>query len=196
MLQRSRPNAFVASAAVLLALSAGINVLQARRIHSLIDASTPVSPAIGTAAPPLVGFSLSGAPREVGLRTGVPTLVYYFSPTCVWCERNWENIRSLTLAAGAKYRLVAVSSARGLKKYMDDRRLTVDVVEGIGENTRSRFGFGGTPHTVVVSGEGVITHDWRGAFTPRTERQIEDLFDVALPGVLPAPVKPSSSQRQ
>jgi hypothetical protein len=167
-------------------LSAGINVLQAHRIRSLLE-TIQVSPTIGAPAPLLSGFSVTGVARELPFKAGLPTIVYHFSPTCTWCERNWENIRALDAASQKRFRVVAVTTARNVGPYMAARKLKVDVIEGISENVRSRFGFGGTPHSVVVSSEGVITHDWRGAYTPRIERQIEELFGVALPGISPPP---------
>lgn len=179
---------FAGTVCVLLTLSAGVNVLQARRIRSLLDA-TQASPVLGTRAPVLTGYSVLGTQVEVRLDTGLPTFVYYFSPSCGWCERNWANIQALAFAGKDKFRVVAVTTERNLRDYLYQRQVTVDVIEGISENTRARFGFRPTPHTVVVSGDGVITRDWQGAFTPRIERQIEELFVVDLPGLSPAPGK-------
>lgn len=170
---------------VLLTLSAGVNILQAQKIHTLLDAQAP-HVSVGRRVETITGFSLAGAPRQVTLRDGVARLVYYFSPTCGWCERNWLNVQALVSGAAGRYRLVLVSSSRAVDSYVRARHLDgIDVVEGIDEGTRQAFGFSGTPHTIMVSGDGLITHDWRGAYTPRTERQIEELFDVPLPGVVP-----------
>ena len=187
MPNRLRPTIYVSSVTILLALSAGINVLQAQRIRSLNAANIPVSPAIGQAAPPIQGFALDGQPQDISLRAGVPTVVYFFSPTCSWCERNWANVEALRNQAAGRYRVIAVSKTRDLRAYVGAHGLGIDVVEGISDNTRQSFGFSGTPHTVVVSSDNVITHDWRGAFTARIERQIEELFEIRLPGVLPNP---------
>jgi peroxiredoxin len=141
---------------------------------------------VGLSAADLSGFSLEGVPRTVDLPTPLPVVVYFFSPSCAWCERNWANVEALSRAASHRYRVVAVSTERSLKAYVTERRLTVDVLEGLDERVRRSFGFTLTPHTIVVSPEGLITHDWRGAFTPRVERQVEELFDILLPGVAPA----------
>jgi hypothetical protein len=177
-----RTKVFITLLLASLVASAGINVLQARRIHLLVDPGKPVASLVGKPASPLAGFSLSGTPIEL-VATGQTTVLYYFSPTCAWCERNWANIDALIAGSNGRYRVVGVATGRGLADFVARRRLPFDVIEGLSDNTRQHYGFSGTPHTVVVSAEGLITHEWRGAFTPRIERQVEDLFGVLLPGV-------------
>jgi len=166
---------------MLLAASAGVNVLQEARIRALTSGQAVKN--IGRRPAALEGYALTGSPLKISLRTTVPTVIYFFSSACGWCERNWNNIAALDRAAGGRYRVIAVSSERGLREYLESRHVGVDVIEGINENTRRDFGFSGTPHTLVVSSDGLVTHEWRGAYTPRIERQIEDLFDIGLPGL-------------
>lgn len=185
-MSRPRPQVFLLTVLVLFALSAGVNILQAQRIHSLLDfQSTPPS-TIGKRITAITGFSSSGESRQLDLRATVPTVVYYFSPTCGWCERNWPNVKALAAGADGRYRVLLLSSARDTRAYLNARELgQFDVIEGIDEGTRRAFGFAATPHTIVVSNGGLVTHDWRGAFTPRVERQLEELFAIDLPGLLP-----------
>lgn len=179
----SRSTLFVSCVMLLLLLSAGVNVLQARRIQALtyVEETSTIGQRIET----LNGFSVTGVPLTIALRGSIPTVVYFFSPTCAWCERNWPNIEALRAGAKGRYRLLAVTASRGTADYMRSRRIQVDVLEGLGENIRKDLGFSATPRTLVVSTEGTVTHDWRGAFTPRIERQVLDLFGITLPGVLP-----------
>lgn len=182
-----RPASLLSITIALLVLSVGVNALQSRRILALVASSAITPTTIGQTAPPIVGFSLAGSPREVALRGNLPTLVYYFDPGCTYCEQNWPNLQALAAAAEGRYRMLAVSAKRDLRQYLDDRQLNLDVVEGLSAAARAGFGFAGTPHTIVVSPDGMITHDWRGAFTPRGQRQLEDLFGVELPGITPPP---------
>lgn len=168
----------------LLIISAGVNVLQARRIQSLMVEQASAATVIGQSVAGLDGFSASGAPVHIALRGGLPTVVYFFSPTCSWCERNWANVQALAARALDRYRVLAVTASRGTAAYLRSRGIEVDVLEGISDNMRKDLGLSGTPHTLVISSEGLITHDWRGAYTPRVERQIEELLGVVLPGVL------------
>lgn len=174
----------------LLVLSVGVNVLQARRIRAMVDAKSSAASAIGHRVLPLEGFSLDGAPLLRPVARDVPTVLYYFSPTCTWCDRNWANIQALDRGAQGRYRVLLVTRARGVRQYLAQRGLNVEVVEGISESTAAGYKLTGTPQTVVASIEGIITHEWRGAFTPRIERKIEELFGVSLPGLV-VPVNPS-----
>ena len=176
--------------AALLVLSVGVNVLQARRIKTMVDAKAAVASSVGHQVVPLQGFSAEGVPVLKPVAKDVPTVLYYFSPTCVWCDRNWDNIRALDGGAKGRYRVVLVTRARGVRQYLAERGLNLDVVEGISESVVEAYRFNGTPQTVVASIEGIVTHDWRGAFTPRIERKIEELFGVLLPGVV-LPVSPA-----
>lgn len=38
-----------------------------------------------------------------------PTVLYVFSPTCVWCEKNLENIRVLTTQKSEDFRFIGVA---------------------------------------------------------------------------------------
>jgi hypothetical protein len=171
----------------LLMLSVGVNVMQARRIKAMEEARTAVTSVVGRPVVPLVGFSAEGVPVVRPVAKDVPAVLYYFSPTCTWCNRNWDNIRALERGAQGRYRVVLVTRARGVAQYLKERGLTMDLVEGINEATFQAYRFSGTPQTLVASIEGVITHEWKGAYTPRIERQLEELLGVTLPGiVLPA----------
>ena len=176
----------------LLMLSVGVNVLQGKRIKAMVDAKASVASSVGHQVVPLVGFSLEGVPVLRPVATDVPTLLYYFSPTCGWCERNWDNLRALDRGAQGRYRVVLVTRARGVAQYMKEHGLQLEVVEGISEAVVEAYKFSGTPQTLVASIEGTVSHDWRGAYTPRIERQIEELFGVLLPGiVLPVNAAPA-----
>ena len=172
----------------LLMLSVGVNVLQARRIKTMVDARTSAASAVGHQVVPLEGFSSEGQPVIRQIARDIPTVLYYFSPTCAWCDRNWDNIRALDRGAQGRYRVLLVTRTRGIRQYLSERGLNMDVVEGISDSVGEAYKFNGTPQTLVASIEGVVTHDWRGAFTPRIERKIEELFGVSLPGIA-APVK-------
>jgi hypothetical protein len=175
----------IGSGLLLLLVSAAVNVLQAQRIHFLLETTNAGVSGIGKPATPVDGFTLGDRSVTVRFDERRPTVIYYFSPTCGWCERNWANIKALSAAADGRYRLIAVTADRGVSDYARRHDLELEVIEGISENVRAAYAFYGTPHTVVVDAEGVVTHEWRGAFNPRIERQIEELFGIKLPGLAP-----------
>lgn len=167
----------------LLLASTAVNVLQAQRIQVLLSTTRVGATIVGRQATPIAGATTDGRNVTLVFDDHRPTLLYYFSPTCGWCERNWANVQALQEGAQGRYRVVAVSSERGLAEYARRHHLTLDVIEGISEDVRTAYAFYGTPHTVVVDAVGVVTHEWKGAFSPRIARQIEDLFGLSLPGV-------------
>ena len=193
MIRRLRPLTVLTITMILLAISASVNAVQARRIHVLLSANPSVSKLIGQTGSPLVGFSTSGQPRqEQFVQASLPTVVYYFSRSCKWCELNWPAVQALADAGDARFRLLAVTSDRGLTDYIASHHLTVDILEGLSEESRAKYEFSGTPRTVVVSSEGLITHEWLGIFGQRTQRQIEELFAVSLPRIeVPTDRQPS-----
>lgn len=180
---------------VLLTLSVGVNVLQARRIKTMVDAKASVSSSIGHQVVPIKGYSPEGVTIQKPVARDVPTLLYYFSPTCVWCNRNWDNIRALDRGAHGRYRVLLMTRARGVREYLKQYGVEIDVVEGISESVVEAYKLNVTPQTLVASIEGIVTHDWRGAFTPRIERQVEELFGVSLPGVV-LPANPASAPQR
>ena len=186
-MSKSRSMGIVVSAFVLLLLSAGVNVLQAQRIRNLLEFKSP-SAVLGTRANAIEGFSPSGSKRELTLAGDTPTLLYYFSESCGWCERNWQNLRAVSNGSNGRYRVVLLSKDRNVSKYLTARGLQgIETIEGIGERAMRSLGLGATPHTIVVSRDAVVTHEWRGAYTARITRQLEGLLGIELPGISPAP---------
>ena len=194
-MQRSPSRFKVEALAVLLVVSAGVNMVQAYRL-SLAGDCRPLASRIARSAPAAVaGVSLDGNPVYRAVAGSVPTVVYYFRSTCTWCQRNWANIEALHRAADGRYRVLALSAETGLQAYAKARGLSLELLEGVNPETLGVFGFSVTPDMVVVSPEGQITHEWRGAFTPRMARQVEDLFGLQLPGLsdaAPTPRSPAS----
>ena len=180
----TRSGVLSALTVVLLMLSVGVNVLQARRIKAMVEAKASAGSAIGHQVVPVKGFSPEGLSVVRSVAKDVPTVLYYFSPSCIWCTRNWENIRALDRGAHGRYRVLLLTRARDVRDYLRKHGVDIEVVEGIDESVVQAYSLAGTPQTIVASIEGVVTHDWRGAFTPRIERQIEELFGVSLPGVV------------
>lgn len=179
----AKTRVLIGSGLLLLLVSSAVNVLQAQRIQSLLRTTGVGASVIGQKASRIEGVTTDGTRATVSFDERRPTVLYYFSATCGWCERNWVNVQALQDAAAGRYRLVAVSSERGLGEYVRQHQLGVEVIEGISENVRAAYAFYGTPHTVVVDAGGVVTHEWRGAYGARIGRQVEELFGLVLPGV-------------
>ncbi len=169
--------------AALLALSVGVNVLQAQRIRAMVIRSERSGALVGTKAVPIQARTSEGLSTRVVFDANLPTVLYYFSPTCGWCDRNWTNIEALAASAKGRYRVVAVTSAQDVRAYVERHKLSVEVLEALPDDVLQAYRFTATPHTVVVDAHGLVTHEWRGAFRNRIANQIEDLFGVVLPGL-------------
>jgi peroxiredoxin len=162
-----------------------MNALQARKIQTLVETTPSPASKVGSLAPRLSGVGLDGLPRTVSFDDGLPTVLYFFSSTCSWCERNWANVQSLVRASTGRFRLVGVSRETDLREFTRTHDVGFDVVAGISDETVRAFGFGPTPHTVVVSSQGRISVEWTGAFEDKRRRAIESFFEIELPGLLP-----------
>jgi len=127
----------------------------------------------------------SGRRVHLAYDTGVPTVLYYFSPSCRWCNRNWANVEHLAAATRGRYRFVAVTTAADVRAVIAAHRLDVEVLGALDESRRRALGLGGTPQTVVISPQGVVQNVWVGAFADKTADEIGRFFTTRLPGLTP-----------
>jgi hypothetical protein len=89
-------------------------------------------------------------------------------------------IRSLV----GKYRFVGISlTSDGLKAYLEKSPLSFPIYSDLPGRIFSAYTFGGTPQTIVVSGEGKVLKNWKGAYTDALKQEVEAYFGVELPGV-------------
>jgi hypothetical protein len=148
-----------------------------------VQAAQPPPLKAGDKLPPLRGTSLDGRPiTETFARR---TVLYIFSPTCSWCERNLNNARAIAGGAGSRYQFVAVSTTdTGLEDYVRSRHVQWTIIKNVTfENLRS-YRFKGTPHTIFVDAGGVVLGSWSGAYTDSVEHEVQAALGVALPGLL------------
>lgn len=177
----------------LLAVSAMMNVAQAHRLRGVMGSEKP-SVLLGKAVRPVLALDQNGRPTVIRFDRNVPTVLYFFSPTCGWCERNWENVRAVAEQAEGRYRVVGIAAETSLGDFAAKRHLSFEVYGGVSEEARNAMALSGTPRTIVVSAQGLITHDWTGAFSGSVALAVEGLFGLELPGLRPAPVRPTASR--
>jgi peroxiredoxin len=161
--------------------SIALNVFQAKRIIELQRGAEQKRPGGGLSAGMRIPDlrARDGQGREFTLRfdSSRPTVLYAFSPSCVWCRRNAEKFNSLAAQASGRYRFVGLAlNGRGLQKFVTEHGLKVPVYEAL-----DAPGFSSTPQTVVVSPEGGIMATWSGAFLGATKTEVERFFGVHLP---------------
>ncbi|HXT68430.1 MAG TPA: hypothetical protein VN700_01640 [Vicinamibacterales bacterium] len=164
-------------------MSVSLNTLQAWRIRDLVEPKQAVSSRIGKSAAPLTGVTLAGERRTLVFVDTQPTVIYFFSPACRWCEENWANVRALSAVSANRFRFMAVAAESDLGQFAQARKLDFEILGGISRESLKALGLSATPHMLVVSSRGQISHEWLGAFRGRQARSIEDFFEITLPGL-------------
>ena len=171
----------------LLAVSLSLNVFLGWKVKKRGTTSVPSKPSTvtGSAFPPLLVRNINNVQETIEYSTsGVPTVLYLFSPTCVWCERNQANIDAVAKMRGGDYRFLTLAlNEVKLREYLDSRSTDLPVFKGLARDTMKELGLGGTPQTIVVSPEGRVIKNWSGAYGPEILSEVEVFFGVRLPGI-------------
>jgi peroxiredoxin len=177
---------------VLLLASISLNVALALRVRSFVRfQSTRAAERlvkVGTAVPPIAAKRLDGHQEVLSYdKTGQPTVLYVFTPTCIWCARNLNNLKALMDKHGAEYRFIGLSlSEEGVAQYVARNSLGVPVYSGLSPETLKTYKLGSTPQTIVISPEGKVLQDWVGAYAGPQKSEVEAFFHITLPGLIPA----------
>jgi len=173
----------------LLIASVLLNLLLARKVKTLSETIEVVkseqSLKEGTAVPPITANAMDGSAAVIRFDSvSLPTVLYVFTPPCVWCSRNLAAAKALAENVKGRYRVLGLSlSSDGLQKYMSDSGLSFPVYAEIPANIRSAYHLGGTPETIVISVDGKVLKHWQGAFLGSTKQEVEAYFNVTLPPI-------------
>jgi len=178
---------FIVGVLIVLA-SVALNVLQAKRIIELQRGST----SSGTGAELSVGSHLSeinardlrGSDLKLSFNSKVqkPKVLYIFSPSCVWCQRNAENVNSLVAQTQDRYDFIALSlSTEGVAKFVSDHQSKFPVYQNLSAETIGAYRVASTPETFVISTDGTVLATWQGAYTGATKLDMEKFFAARLP---------------
>ena len=134
---------------------------------------------IGQQVPEFVATSIRG--DVLRIRFDKPVILYTFSPSCVWCERNLDSARQLAAHVRGKYEFVALAlDSKNLEQYVKDNDLSWTVVKNVPANVREAYRMVGTPQTIVVGAGGNVLHVWTGAFLGDIASEIERAFGLKL----------------
>ena len=183
----------VAAGLGLLLASVTLNVVLARRVWSFNHSqSIRISEHllnVGTGVVPIIAKRLDGQLEVISYQgTNQPTVLYIFTPPCVWCARNVDNLKTLLDKERGQYRFIGLSlSENTLGEYVAKNDLRLPVYSGLSAETRAAYKLGGTPQTIVISPEGKVLRDWVGAYVGDQKSQVEAFFHVSLPGLRELP---------
>jgi peroxiredoxin len=169
---------------LLLAVSLGGNVYLMLKLQLAPRSSAP-SVLVGTKLPKLAVEEVGGAKAAIDWAGDTrPTLLYVFSPACVWCKRNFENFDALTRQRQADYRIIMLSTTSdGLKEYVAEHKLAWPVYANAAKDEIANI----TPTTFVISPDGIVKEAWPGAYIGKMKDDIEAKLAVYLPGLIASP---------
>jgi hypothetical protein len=171
---------------VLLTSSGVVNILLAREVSSLrLNLHSKSELGIGDSVQPIIAHSMDGIPTTIALSDHtLPTILYVFSPQCMWCTRNFDNIKAIEKGVNGKYRFIGLSmSAVSLEQYITDNNLSFPVYKEPDRRSIIDFKLGGTPQMLVISKEGKVVKNWHGAYSGDQKKDVEGFFGVDLPGI-------------
>lgn len=174
------PAAAAAACVSLLIVSVAVNVVQAERLRSYEIGSRRerlVGTQLGAIA---LGTTAAASARIAFADVATDTVIYYYSPACGWCRRNEARVTALRQALRGRMRFIALTTDPN-HSLEHATALDPDLHGYIDHTTRRVVGLGGTPHTIVVSRDGVIRQSWRGAYNGRIKREVEWYFGITLP---------------
>jgi hypothetical protein len=176
-------------ALICLAISVSVNAVTAFQLSHVRGQPRATGAAVGEQVPRLTLVSNRAEHVEIQFsKEQLPTLFYWFSPTCGWCELNLPNFEALAAQANGRYRFLPVADASpaDLAVYAEKYSLTFPLYSMSGVQSQ-RYHFRGTPSSLLVSANGTVLHDWYGAYRASTLVEVEKTLGVNLPGMAANP---------
>jgi peroxiredoxin len=179
---------------IILVVSLATTLLLAYKVKVLNDSlralgtSPPPLLQVGASVPTIKASSLEDRQEVISYAEGTqPTVFYIFTPQCLWCTRNLDNLKMLLSQKQGSYRFVGISlTDKDVKDYVVKNRLDIPIYMNPSEEAQREYKLGTTPQTIVVSPDGKVLQNWVGAYTGEQQTQIEKYFGVKLPGITPA----------
>jgi hypothetical protein len=180
--------------ALLLLVSLCVNLFLGFRIWEMKRAPLELSTKTGVTLPPIKVTNLDGKSQTIGFSTSEPeTVLYVLNPSCIWCNRNMDNIKALSNSEGQVVRFVGISLKDPLlNAYVQTKAIPFPVYSIDSYAAVKGLLLGSTPQTIVVQPGGKVVKNWAGAFAGKNQKEIESYFNIRLPGLLP---QDSSSER-
>jgi peroxiredoxin len=173
---------------ILLAGSLTLNVYQGWKLKGKTE-SPPAPPvtqklSAGMSIPVLNVTSSAGVPDAISYSNTKPTVLYVFSPSCDWCQRNNANVNAIATLKNDSYTFVGLSlSDYQLRKYVETEHIPFPVYSGLTGELIEKLGFTETPQLLVISSDGIVLKSWTGAFVKEVAQDVEGYFNIRLPGV-------------
>jgi peroxiredoxin len=113
----------------------------------------------------------------------LPTVLYVFSPSCHWCEKNFKFAVELYNSTKEKYNFVGLSIERDSSNSTDISNLQdipFPVYSNPSKENYEDYFFRVTPATYVISTDSSVINYWSGAYTENTKPEIEKALSIKL----------------
>jgi peroxiredoxin len=113
----------------------------------------------------------------------LPTILYIFSPSCHWCEKNFKLAVELYNSTKEKYNFVGLSIERDSSNSTDISNLQdipFPVYSNPSKENYEDYFFRVTPATYVISTDSSVINYWSGAYTENTKPEIEKALSIKL----------------
>jgi len=82
------------------------------------------------------------------------------------------------------FRFIGLSLVEpGLREYVEGHHLNFPMYTRLTSRLLTLLGLGGTPQTIVISPEGLVLKNWKGAYAERVQTELEGYFQIRLPGL-------------
>jgi peroxiredoxin len=138
---------------------------------------------VGLEVPFISLLNSDGTRREVKLNDGQSSVLYVVAPSCPWCARNLENIRTLGAARAKDFRFIGISiTSLGLEEYRRETPMPFPIELVDAEHLPAGLELWRTPQMIVVGPDGRVKKAWNGALSGERLEEAEKFFDLDLPG--------------
>ena len=180
---------------LILAVSVVGNVVSWRTVAEMTlrfnELTTPKALQVGELVPIVDDRGVSASQSSSG---PAPTVAYFYSTSCVWCERNAPSVVSLVKQIGTRYRIVGINVDRPLGPSDAQRPVATNpapitqgmtlpfpTIRAIAEKDLRAYKLRSTPTTIVIGPGGKVLGVWEGAYGNQAKGDIEKFFGVSLP---------------
>ncbi len=177
---------------VALVLSIGLNGYL-WRAHRL--ASTEISRSTTSRAKTIIGAVVSDFTAKdasfhdvhVSWKDAPLNIVYYFSPDCVWCQRNAAALKSLIGHTHQNYRFIALSPIPADPESLAKTSTSgADIlVTRLPSSLVKELNLLPTPDTFVIDNNGVVLDHWTGAYGGDNRQAIVNYFKISAKALAP-----------
>lgn len=162
-----------------------LRALTASYKTKLLAVKAEQSLTLGGVLPPIEAKELNGQVKIIEYKSSeLPTILYVFTPPCGWCAKNVSNVKTLSEKMKGRYRMIGLSlSGASLGEYVSKHGLQFPIYTDPSPAVVMSYRLAGTPETFLVSNDGKLVREWKGAYIGTNKKEIEEYFGVELPGL-------------